>query len=130
MFGIIFSVPMSFACGAIYSNIVGKIILKWNNLTQLLRALSGIILALSVLEVIGVSTVGALKLREVIGIAYYPIHSILFFLTLPSLVNILKIQRRTPFLSKWYFIGFACAIIGLGIVLLQYDVSEALFGVN
>jgi hypothetical protein len=130
MYGIIFSVPMAFACGAIYSIVIGKIILKWNTLTQPLRVLSVVILALLVLEFIGVSTVGTLKLREIIGAAYYPIHSILFFLTLPSLVNIMKIQRRTPFLSKWYVIGFACAVIGLGIVLLQYGVSEALYGVN
>ena len=40
------------------------------------------------------------------------------------------IQRRISFLSKWYIIGITCAFLGLCVTLLQYVVSEALFGID
>jgi hypothetical protein len=130
MYGIIFSVPMAFICGIIYAVIIGKVIAKWNELMTPLLWISGVLFALLLLEIISVIVIGTLKLRAIIGPEYYPIHSLLFFLTLPSLVNIMKIQKSIPLLSKWYFIGTACAIIGLVIVILQYGVSEALYGIT
>jgi len=77
-----------------------------------------------------VVTVGPLTLRAVIGSAYYPIHVLFFFLSVPSLANIMQIQKTVPFVRKWYVTALACAIFALCVVLLQYEVSEVLYGVN
>ena len=130
MYGIILSIPAAFLCGSIYAILIGKIIKKWNKSIVSLQWMSVVILALVLFEVVGVTVIGTLKLREIIGVAYYQIHILLFFSTLPSVVNIMKIQKQIPFLSRWYIIGIACALIGFGIVILQYGVSEALYGIN
>jgi hypothetical protein len=130
IFGIVLSFPASFIFATIYAFVVGKIVTKWKMVSAPLLWISAVVLSLVLLEIIGVITVGILKLCETLGPIYYPTHSLLFFGTLPSTVNIMRIQRKIPILSRWYLIGGVCAMIGLGIVVLQYGVSEALYGVN
>ncbi len=130
LFGIIFSIPVSFVGSSIYAFIIKKITTKWTVLVVPIFWISGTILALLILEFFAVLTLGAIKLRETIGTLYYPLHIFLFFLFWPSLANLMGVQRRIAFLSKWYIIGITCAFLGLCVTLLQYVVSEALFGVD
>ncbi len=130
LFTIMFSVPVSFVMSSIYALIVKKITTKWAPLIVPLFWISGIILTLLILEFVGVLTVGVIRLRETIGVLYYPLHIFLFFLFWPSLANTMGMQRRIGVLSKWYIIGLACAFLGLCVTLLQYGVSEALYGID
>jgi hypothetical protein len=130
LFGIMFSVPVSFVVSSIYALIIKKITTKWTVLVVPIFWISGTILALLILEFFAVLTLGAIKIRETIGTLYYPLHIFLFFLFWPSLANLMGMQRRIAFLSKWYIIGITCAFLGLCVTLLQYVVSEALFGVD
>ncbi len=130
LFGIMFSVPVSFVVSSIYALIIKKITTKWTIVVVPIFWISGTILALLILEFFAVLTLGAIKLRETIGTLYYPLHIFLFFLFWPSLANLMGMQRRIAFLSKWYIIGITCAFLGLCVTLLQYLVSEALFGVD
>jgi len=130
LFGIVFSVPVSFVVSSIYALIIKKITAKWTPFIVPLFWISGIILTVLILEFVGVLTVGAIKVRETIGTLYYPLHIFLFFLFWPSLANLMAIQGRMAFFSKWYIIGITCAFLGLSVTLLQYVVSEALFGVD
>jgi len=130
LFGIMFSVPVSFVVTSIYALIIKRITIKRTYLILPLFWISAVILTLMILEFAGVLTVGAVRLRETIGVLYYPLQIFLFFLFWPSLANIMAMQRRIGFLSKWYMIGIACAFLGLCVTLLQYGVSEALYGVD
>jgi hypothetical protein len=129
-FGILFSFPMSFVATAVYSFILRRVISRWSKMSNHLFWLSCVPLSLLILEFVGVVTIGTLSLRSNIGPAFYPIHSIIFFLTVPALANIMQIQKRFPFLAKWYITALICAFVSVGIVILQYGVSEALYGIN
>jgi hypothetical protein len=130
LFAIMLSFPMSFLCSTIYAVIINRITKRWTILFTPLFWISFLILILLLVEVTAVIFIGALGLREAIGPPYFPIHLFLFFLALPSAVNIMKLQRIAPLFAKWYAIGSVCAFLGLGIVLLQYAVSEALYGID
>ena len=130
IFAIGLSVPGSFAAGIVYSFIIGKVTSRWKILAPPLLWLSGAVLILFVIETAGVALAGVLRLRDAVGPSFYWIHLALFFFTLPSLVNVMRIQQSIPLLSKWYVIGPLCAVVGLFVVLLQYHVSETLFGAD
>ena len=130
LYAIVFSVPMSFIMSITYGFIIGKITTKWSFLIVPVLWISCMVLIFLIAEFFGVFIVGVIKLREVIGTSYYSIHSFLFFFTLPSLVNIMRLQTRIRFLSKWYVMGSICAFFGLCIVVLQYYVFEILYGID
>jgi hypothetical protein len=130
IFGIILSIPAAFIASIIYAFIIRKATIKLPFLILPLLWVSVFVLIIGLLEFCGIASFGALKLSEAIGTLYYPIHIVLFFLTLPALATIMRLQNRFGILSKWYAIGSLCAVIGLCIVLQQYVVSEALFGID
>ena len=64
--------------------------------------------------------------RALFGPGFYVVHLALFFLCAPALANLLVLRHR----ERWYFVPFACAGLALFLVLLQYGVSESLYGIN
>jgi hypothetical protein len=50
-----------------------------------------------------------------------------FVLGTPALANVLVLR---PIACKWYVAGLVCTIFAVFLVLLEYDVSEALYGIN
>jgi hypothetical protein len=77
-----------------------------------------------------VATMGAVRARETLGPAFYGVYSVLFLTAIPSLANVLMLRGNRP---KWWYVlavACACAIFALPIVLMQYGVSEALYGIN
>jgi uncharacterized membrane protein len=107
--GIILSVPSAFIASIVFSAILGKVTHKLPNL---------------------IYPIGPIQLQEISGNVYYPLHVVIFLLTLPALSGIMRLQKKFEKLSKWYSIGCFCAVVGLLIVLQQYVVSEAFFGVD
>jgi hypothetical protein len=130
LFAILLSGPFLCTVGLVYAFIIGKITARLAFLVSPLLWISVLLLAASVCEFLGVCAAGPVGLRRAIGPAYYPIHLVLFTLGLPALVNLMRLQTRIPPLSKSYAIGPTCAIYGWALVLMQYAVFEALFGVD
>jgi hypothetical protein len=130
LFGMVLSLPASFIATAIYTFLLKWGLKHWPRLAKPVCWVSPIIVVLACLEGVGVVTVGTLKLRLVIGAAYYPLHEILFLLGVPALANLMQLQKRIPFFAKWYITAFACMIFAFGLVLLQYAVTDDLFGVD
>lgn len=128
--GIILSVPGAFIASIVYSAILGKVITKLPRLIYPLRVASSTILVSAVVETIATTTIGPIRLQEITGRVYYPFHGVIFFLTLPALATIMRLQNKFEKLTKWYSVGCICAFVGLLIVLQQYVVSEAIFGVD
>jgi hypothetical protein len=130
VFGIIFSVPVIFAASNIYVFIIGKVIARPRFLAGPLWWISVLLVAMAILESICAMALGPVRLREIIGPSYYGVHVTLFVLAVPGLVNIMKLQERIRFLTKWYVIGTSSALFGLCVILLQYAVSEGLYGID
>jgi hypothetical protein len=130
IFGIILSIPAAFIASIFYAFVLRKVTTKMPFLILPLLWISVIVLIIGLFEFCCIAAIGTLRLREAIGALYYSIHTGLFFLTLPALTNIMRLQKRFSFLSKWYSIGGLCAVVGLCLALQQYVVSEALFGVD
>lgn len=130
IFGIMLSVPFIFVTSSIYAVIIGKVTGRLQFLIVPLLWISGLLLTMIVLEFIGIITVGPVRLRETIGPSYYTIHIALFLFAVPGMANIMKLQKKTCLLSKWYIVGICCAIFGLCAVVMQYVVSEGLFGID
>jgi hypothetical protein len=81
-------------------------------------------------ELVVLLLVGAKQTQAVVGPAFYWAHLVVVALATPSLANLLVLRRREWALGRWYWAGAVCAAFGLGLVLLQYAVSEALFGID
>lgn len=129
-FGIILSVPGAFITSILYSAILGKVTNRLPKLIPPLKLGSVVVLLAAVMETIATTTIGPNRLQQMTGSLYYPFHVVVFLLTLPALSGIMRFQNRFKKLSKWYSVGGFCAVVGLLIVLQQYVVSEAIFGVD
>lgn len=127
MFAIIGAMPAAFVASAIYSRILGKLSLTSRVRRFVVRASSAVLGAL-LLEWILLATLGAVQCRVMIGPAFYLLHSALFLLAVPSLVNILMIGRTVPL--AWPVVGLLAGVFALPVVLTQYGVSEALYGID
>jgi hypothetical protein len=65
-----------------------------------------------------------------LGPAFYPLHLVLFFLAVPALATILVIAKNGTILASWAVVGLLGAMLALPVVLTQYCVSEALYGID
>jgi hypothetical protein len=133
MFGILGSIPAAFCASAIYAAILRSVILRpW--LKHLLISASAAILGGLGGEWILLGTVGAVRGRQILGPCFYPMHLIVFFLAVPALANLLVLRRRDSVLGavlgSWVVVGILGAVLALPVVLTQYSVSEALYGVD
>jgi hypothetical protein len=130
LFGIIFSIPVAFVASMVYCAILANAIRRFEGLRRWLYAASVVILAGLLSEVVLLITLGAVRSRGVIGPAFYVVHVILFFLGTPALANILLLRKRAPVIRRWYLAGVLCTAFAFCLVLLQYGVSEALYGID
>jgi hypothetical protein len=132
-FALMLSVPASFIATIIYISILHILktyIPRWSIISNYIFYASLGIIVTFVTEFIGVSTWGAINLRVYIGPVYYCVHLILFFLVIPSLANVLQLQKKVSFFSNWVVTAFICAVLALFVALLQYDVTETLYGID
>ena len=75
-------------------------------------------------------TFGAVRSGAILGHSFYVIHLTLFFLGVPSLAHFLLLRQRRRFVDRWYVAGVLCTVFAFFLVLLQYSVSESLYGIE
>ena len=81
------------------------------------------------LEVLLALTRGVLSTRALIGPSYFLIHVLLTFSAAPALACVLILGRRN--IADWWPAAAAlCWIVGAGSIFYQYDVAEALYGID
>jgi hypothetical protein len=129
MFGILFSMPAAFVASITYGAILRRL-----SLPALLRqaatwASAGILGAL-VAEWTLLATIGTVASRAALGPAFYVVHIAIFFLAVPSLVNLLVLKGGDTVLGWWVTVGVLSGMLALPLVLTQYGVSEALYGID
>jgi hypothetical protein len=79
-------------------------------------------------EVTLLTTLGALRSQAVIGNGFQTGHLVVFFLGAPALANVILLRRSNRI--RWYWTVPLCALFAVALVILQYGVSEALYGVE
>jgi hypothetical protein len=129
LFGIVFAIPAAFIAAAIYVRLV-RGVLAYPFINRVVLWLSEAVLAGLLVEWGALLAVGALRSRAIIGPAFYPLHLVLFFLSVPALANLLVIRMGDTVLGSWLAVALLCSALALPVVLTQYGVAEALYGVD
>ena len=127
--GIALSVPVAFAACLVYCFLLARIVIHLDRLRRALWAASAFVLLAVAVEVALLATLGAVRSRAIIGPAFYVGHVALFFLGPPALGNLLVLWPPRG-MVRWYWAVPLCTLLAFGLVLLQYGVSDALFGVD
>jgi hypothetical protein len=96
----------------------------------LLLTASSVVLAAIVAECIIVAVRGSVAAREFIGSAYYSLHVLIFLLGTPALMNILVLTDPSRRLARWWICLPLCTCPAFVLVVQQYGVFEALYGID
>ena len=128
LFGILFSIPISFIISFIYFKIISYIINERIFFSKWILLSSKLIILLFVIELLLIIFLGVSTLQNMSNGLYYVIHLGLFFLLLPSFINIIII--KISFLNKWYIAVPVSVIFSIIIIFYQIFVSERLFDIH
>ena len=130
LLGILLSIPVAFVASSFYCLFLVRYISRFERVSRWLRFASCIVLGLFSVEIVLLVTLGAVRSRGVLGPGFYVAHLFFFFLVTPALANLLVLRSGRGFLSKWYVATVVCTVFAFFLVLLQYDVSERLYGID
>ncbi len=114
LFGIVLSIPVAFVASMLYCLLLAKIVSKSAMLSRWLRMASYAVLGLFAVEILLLVTIAPVRARGLIGPGFYVAHLVFFFLCPPGLA----------------VAGALCTVLAFCLVLLQYGVSEALYGID
>ncbi len=128
--GIALSIPVAFSISAIYSFFLARAVLKRRPLVHTLRAASYLVLTLFGIEIVLLAVLGAVRTNTLIGRGFYTVHLLIFFLGPPALANLLVLRERAGILAKWYVAASVCTVLAFVLVMVQYGVSEPLYGIE
>jgi quinol-cytochrome oxidoreductase complex cytochrome b subunit len=127
---IFLSVPVALVVNAVFCWFLVKFVSKSASASRRLRIAGHMVLAMLAVEVILLSTLGAVRSNGLIGSGFYVAHLCLFFLCPPALASSLVLKPSGGFFAKWYVAAVVCTVFAFFLVLLQYSVSESLYGID
>jgi hypothetical protein len=130
LFGIAFSIPVAFVASMLYCLFLARVVVNFERPRRWLRFTSRLVLALFAAELALLVSLGSVRSRGLLGPSFYVVHLIFFFLGAPALANLLVLRPRRGFFAKWYVAGALCTVFAFFLVLLQYTVSESLYGID
>jgi hypothetical protein len=128
-FGIAASIPGAFVLTALYWAVLRKAVARYQWITTIFRPASYVVLALFAAELVLLGIFGAVRSRALIGPVFFLSHLIVFFLGTPALANLILFRSPNKPAPRWYVVSSLCTLFAFILVLLQYDVTEQLFGV-
>ena len=130
LFGVVCSVPAAFVATVLYSYVLRWVGRKQPWLAKALIPASLLVLASLAIEWLLLATVGAVRSRGMVGPAFYPAHLAVFFLSVPAAATVLVAKGDGARLESPFVVALICSILALPVVLTQYAVTEALYGIN
>jgi hypothetical protein len=130
VFAIILSLPGGLLIGLIYAAVADALASQFRWLAKPVFCTSIIILVGLVLELVLLATMGAVRSRGLLGPSFLLIHFVSFVLGAPALANVLVVPRPMRYRGHQIVAGVAFGLMFMGLVILQYGVSEALYGIN
>jgi hypothetical protein len=128
--GLMLAFPLVFCANVAYAFIVHRFFSTRRSLWPWLLWPSRIALALMILDVVLVATVGAVSSRRIIGASFNLLHVFVIFFGAPSMANLLILTSNQGWHHKWYVVAGFCFILGMFLVFFQVGVGEALFGID
>lgn len=126
LLGIILSIPAASIASAAYAVALTWVLQRLSFLAAPLLIGSSVILVTFVIEAVLLLTLGAVRIHGAIGPAYFSLHLAIFLLGVPALANVLVLRGQV----KLPLTVTICTAFALILVLTQYGVSEALYGIN
>ena len=130
LFGIALSIPVALVASVLYCFFLDRVVLKFDGPRRWLLFTSYFVLAFFAAELVLLFSLGAVRSSAILGSSFYAVHSILFFLGVPSLANFLLLRQQHRFVDSWYVAAALCTVFAFFLVLLQYSVSESLYGIE
>jgi hypothetical protein len=130
LFAIALSVPAGLVLGLIYANIASRIVPQYKLLSKFFIVASCIVLSALILEILLLVTLGAINSRGMFGPAFSIMHLIVFMFGAPAVANILTLPQRVRFRGYRLVAGVAFGILFASLVVMQYVVSEELYGID
>jgi len=130
LFGIALSIPVAFVANMLYCLFLSRVLLKLERASRWLRFASWLVITSFTAELALLVTLGSVRSRGLLGRGFYVAHLVLFFLGPPALANLLVLRPRRGFFARWYIVGALCTAFAFFLVLLQYTVSESLYGIE
>jgi hypothetical protein len=131
VFGILLSIPAAFVASGLYILFLIFVVRRFARASLWLWWSGVVILAFFAVELLLLATLGPVRSRAVVGPSFYPAHVALFLCGTPALANLLILRQRRAVALLWACAAVvSCTLFAFGSVLLQYAVSEALYGVN
>ncbi len=130
LFGIIFSVPVAFVLSKFYCDFLANVVRSLGRVRLFLYNFSLIFLCLFLVELLLLVTLGAVRSRAIVGPGFSVADLLFFLLGTPALANVLILGERRSLVGKRYLAVTICTIFSFFRVLLQYAVSEALYGID
>ena len=130
VFAILLSVPAAFVASVVYCFLLAKIVVRFDTVSRWMWWASAVVLIGFAVEVLLLVTLGAVRVRTIIGPVFYLAHLLVFVLGTPALANVLILRSRPVLRSRWYWAIPCCTVFALVLVLLQYSVSESLYGID
>jgi hypothetical protein len=130
LFGIALSVPVAFIASSLYCMLLVKFVSRSTGLSRALRIASYFLLTLFAIEVLLLLTLGSVRSRALLGPGFYVVHFLIFLAGVPALANILVLRSKRGVFANWYVVAALCTLFAFCLVLLQYTVSESLYGID
>ncbi len=128
--GILFSVPGAFVASVVYRYLILFASGRWPRIKPVFMLASCFVLALMITEWILLAVRGAVETRVAIGPAYYIVHSVIFFLGTPAVLNLLVLPNASKWRDRWWSSVLLCTALAFILVVQQYVVYEALYGID
>jgi hypothetical protein len=131
LFGLALSIPVALVASMLYCFFLDRVVLKFERPRCWLLFTSYVVLAFFAAELVMLEILGAARSSAILGRSFfYFAHLTLFFLGIPSLANFLLLNQRRRLALGWYGAAFLCTVFGFFLVLVQYGVSESLYGIE
>jgi len=128
--GVALSIPVAFVASMVYCLFLALVIVRFARPSRWLRLTSLFVLGLFAAELVLLVSIGSVRTRGLLGPHFFATHVGLFFLCTPALANSLVLRPSRGLVSKWYVAGALCTVFAFFLVLLQYTVSESLYGID
>ena len=129
IFGILGSIPVAIVASFIYRLVLLHLVAKRPELRRLFLIGGIAILAALVAEILLLVTLGAVRSRAALGPIFTFSHVIIFLLGTPALANVLVLSDKRSFRPAVVVVPL-CTVLAFCLVLMQYDVTEKLYGIN
>src|SRR5262245_2494858 len=126
--GLALAIPAVMLANVLYVLLVRFVFVRFQQIRRWLLWPSYVVVALAVVDVVLVATLGAVASRHLLGPACWGIDEVVVVLGAPALGNVLRFTNQGPWFRRWYGAAALCCIFGVFLVFFQVGVGDALYG--